>query len=242
MSTVYFSRDDRRRDVIAGREDLNGLDFLEVHDSPGLPLDERQRTLFAHFINDPAGLVLGPANVRIEGGERVRGVRVVAASVAIDPRSGDTARPVLVVEVDQRGDFSTYTLRLVEDPAAPGALAAIDPVLRDIDFSFKVNCPSDFDCGTGLVCPPGQRAEPAIDYLARDFNSLRQLMLDRLAVIAPGWKDRNLADLGITLAAIGHNSGPALLTCSGICPLPVLVLVLSRWSTVFTYHLLNPMC
>ena len=202
MSTVYFSRDDRRRDVIAGREDLNGLDFLEVHDAPGLPLDERQRTLFAHFINDPASLVLGPANVRIEGGERVRGVSVIAASVAIDPRSGDTTRPVLVVEVDQRGDFSTYTLRLVEDPAAPGALAAIDPVLRDIDFSFKVNCPSDFDCETGFICPPGQRAEPAIDYLARDFNSLRQLMLDRLAVIAPGWKDRNLADLGITLVEL----------------------------------------
>lgn len=202
MSSVYFSRDDRRRDVIAGRPDINGIDFLEVYDSPSLPLVERQRTLFVHFINDPAGLILGPVNVRIDGGERVRGVRVTAASVVIDPRSGDTTRPVLVVAVDQRGDFSTYMLRLVEDPAAPGALAAIDPVLREVDFSFKVNCPSDFDCETRLICPPEARTEPAIDYLARDFNSLRQLMLDRLAVVSPAWKDRNLADLGVTLVEL----------------------------------------
>jgi len=201
VSTVYFSRDDRRRDVIAGRPDLNGIDFLEVHDSPALPPPERQRTLFVHFINDPTGLVLGPANVRIKGGERIRGVRVTAASVVIDARSGMT-RPVLVVAVDQRGDFSTYTLELVEDPGAPDAVAAIDPLLRAVDFSFKVNCPSDFDCATHLVCPPEQRTEPVIDYLARDFNSLRQLMLDRLAVVSPAWKDRSLADLGITLVEL----------------------------------------
>ena len=72
--TVYFSRDDRRRDVIAGRADLNGIDFLEVLDSPALPLDDRQRTLFVHFINDPGALALKSANVIIEGGERVRDV------------------------------------------------------------------------------------------------------------------------------------------------------------------------
>jgi hypothetical protein len=202
MSSLYFSHEERRRDAVAARADLNGIDFLEVHDSPALPLAERQRTLFVHFINDPGALALGPNHVVIEGGERVRDVRVTGAAIAIDPRSGDTTRPVLVVDVDKRGDFSTYTLQLVEDPAAPGALANIDPVLRAIDFSFKVNCPSDFDCAPRHSCPPAALPEPAIDYLARDFNSIRQLLLDRLAVVAPQWKDRNIADIGITLVEL----------------------------------------
>jgi hypothetical protein len=210
MSTVYFSKDDRRRDVIASRADLNGFDFLEVLDAPTQPDDQRQRTLFVHFINDPTGLALTAANVRIEGGERIRNVGVIQAGIAVDPRSGDTVRPVLVVEVDRAGDFSTYTLRLVVDPTAPNALNGLDPVLRDIDFSFKVNCRSDFDCSPRCDCPEVARKEPAIDYLARDFNSLRQLMLDRLSSIAPRQRDRNLADLGVTLIELMAYVGDQL--------------------------------
>ena len=46
---------------------------------------------------------------------------------------------------------------------------------------------------------PSRGTSRRIDYLARDFNSLRQLLLDRLAMIAPDWTDRNVADLGVTL-------------------------------------------
>ena len=202
MSSVYLSRDDRRRDIVAGRADLNGIDFLEVHDTPALAAIDRQRTLFLHFINDPGSLALDASNVVIEGGERIRNIRATNARVMIDPRSGDTTRPVLVVEVDQRGDFSTYTLRLVESPSAPPALTAFDPVLRAIDFSFKVNCPSDFDCSGCHICTPNVQPDPAIDYLARDFNSIRLLLLDRLAVIAPQWQDRSPADLGVALVEL----------------------------------------
>lgn len=210
MSTVYFSKDDRRRDIIATQAGLNGIDFLEVLDSPALPLDQRQRTLFVHFINDPGALALGPGNVVVEGGERITGIQIITAQVVVDPRSGDPLRPVLVVTVDQRGDFSTYTLHLVENPAAPGALTAFDPVLRDVDFSFKVNCPSDFDCQVDRVCPPELRREPPIDYLARDFNSLRQVLRDRMAVIAPDWAERNVADIGVTLVELFAYLGDQL--------------------------------
>ena len=202
MSSVYLSRDDRRRDVVAARNDLNGIDFLEVHDTPALAVNDRQRTLFVHFINDPGALALDASNVVIEGGERIRNIRVTNARVVVDPRSGDTTRAVLVVEVDLRGDFSTYTLRLVESPSAAPALSAFDPVLRAIDFSFKVNCPSDFDCTGCHLCTPNVQAEPSIDYLARDFNSIRLLLLDRLAVIAPQWKDRSPADVGVALVEL----------------------------------------
>ena len=45
----------------------------------------------------------------------------------------------MIVRLDKPGDFSTYTLRLV-------GLPEIDPYYDHVDFSFKVNCPSDLDC------------------------------------------------------------------------------------------------
>lgn len=36
-------------------------------------------------------------------------------------------------------------------------------------------------------------------YLAKDYASFRQLMLDHMAVAAPDWVERHTADLGVTL-------------------------------------------
>lgn len=41
--------------------------------------------------------------------------------------------------------------------------------------------------------------QPHIDYLARDFAGFRQLMLDHLSVLAPGWQERDAADQGNAL-------------------------------------------
>ena len=70
MSSRYYCCQDLRRAEIARRTDVNGIDFIEVLDDPAMLPDERQGTLFVHFINDPAGLLLGPENVVVEGGER----------------------------------------------------------------------------------------------------------------------------------------------------------------------------
>jgi len=63
--------------------------------------------------------------------------------------------------------------------------------LSRIDFSFKVDCPSEFDCKQDLICPPENFEEPEINYLAKDYSSFRRLMLDRLSVIMPDWKEKN---------------------------------------------------
>jgi Baseplate J-like protein len=44
--------------------------------------------------------------------------------------------------------------------------------------------------------------QPQIDYLARDYASLRQLILDHLALQIPDWTERHSADLGITLVEL----------------------------------------
>lgn len=210
---VYFCCEPRRRNEIArliedGATNLNGIDFLEVLDAPTQAPADRQRTLFVHFIQDPSGLGIVRESLRLQGGERIRDVRVATAEVRVEPLAG-TAVPVLVVVVDTAGDFSTYTLRLVPTSASP--LPGLDPMLRAVDFSFKVNCETKFDPlhqrgPGGGACPPGQRNEPSLDYLARDFNSLRQLMLDRMSVRLPDWTppggQRNPADLGVVLVEL----------------------------------------
>ena len=70
-------------------------------------------------------------------------------------------------------------------------------MLGAVSFSFKVNCPSDFDCAPATECPEPSLPAPYINYLAKDYASFRKLILDRLAVTMPDWRERNPADLGI---------------------------------------------
>jgi hypothetical protein len=165
---------------------LNGIHFLEV--------SADQRRLVVHFVH-PLDLVpttpLTTANVEIRGGVRVRDPAVTGLSWHAN---------VLTVEVATVGDFSRYLLRLVASPGEAAPPVGIDPALAQIEFSFKVDCPSDFDCKPDSACPPVAAKAPAIDYLARDYASFRCLMLDRLATLMPNWRERNPADLWVTLA------------------------------------------
>lgn len=205
MSMRYFCCDERRRGEIAGRQTLNGIDFIEVMDNDSMALPDRQRTLFVHFINDPDDDLqdLEPQNVVIEGGERsdFRDPPVTRVWVRVDRDSG-SARMVLRVELARAGDHSLYTLRLVPTAGAPQRLRNVDPVLRAIAFSFKVNCETGFDCAEARACPPARADEPVIDYLARDYASFRRLLLDRLALLVPRWQERNAADGAMALVEL----------------------------------------
>ena len=201
---LYFCCDERRRDSVRGTA-LNGIDYLEVVDHDAATDADRQRFLRVHFVNDIAPASLAAANVSIAGGERIRPIVILDATIG----TGDDA-DVLTVEVEQPGDFSIYTLSLVRgtnDPAPPND---IDPRLAWIEFSFKVECPSDFDCAPKRICPPEPRPQPEINYLAKDYASFRKLILDRMALLLPDWRERNPADLGITLVELLAYTGDQL--------------------------------
>jgi hypothetical protein len=203
---IYFCCQDRRRDAVAAQQSINGIDFLEVLDDPSLPLLERQRTLFIHFINPLASGSLTINNVHIEGGERVTKIQITGVSIG----AGAQAH-ILTVTVTEPGDFSTYTLRLVD--GSPGSSApppGFDPILSAVDFAFKIGCPTDFDCQPVHTCPPKPSVHPAISYLAKDYASFRQLMLDRISVISPEWTERNPADIGMALLELLAYAGDYL--------------------------------
>nr|MBF0681170.1 putative baseplate assembly protein [Pseudomonas sp.] len=171
---------------------LNGIDYLEV-------TSKDQRSLKVVFVHPPAGLTL--AHCRIEGGVRVRDPRIVSLSVA-----GNS----LELQVEQAGDFSWYQFSLVE-PAAPEQVPdGFDPVLSSIRFSFKAQCPSEFDCASSPACPSSPVPEPLLDYLAKDYGSFRRLMLDRMGQLIAGFHERNPADFSVALVEMLAHIGDQL--------------------------------
>lgn len=188
--------DDRREAVRTARDGggapfINGLDFLEVD-----PADETG--LMVHFIfnlpdapNQPVppgkpSAALTKADVTIEGGERITDIIVLAVARTADNQ--------LRVTVDRVGDFSVYTLRI-----HPTVAEAYDPELTAVNFVFHVECAKRFDCKPLNACPPEFIAAPAIDYLVKDYPGFVRIMLDRMSLLAPDWKERNPADLGVAL-------------------------------------------
>lgn len=165
---------------------LNGIHYLEV-----APDQRRLEVHFVHSLDLVPAAPLTVANVEIRGGVRVRDPAVTGVHWQDE---------VLTVEVATAGDFSRYLLRLVASAGVAAPPLGIDPALAQIEFSFKVDCPSDFDCKIDTVCPPEVAKAPVIDYLARDYASFRRLVLDRLATLMPNWRERNPADLWVTLA------------------------------------------
>ena len=201
----YGCCDERRLQAVKEAGALNGIEYLEVSDSEAPSEALRQRTLFVRLLDPPPPLT--PANVRIEGGERTRvGVEWVAPATA-PPAGEDPAlvaglrdpATILLVRTDSQGDFSTYTLRLVAGSGSDLPPAVFDLRLASVEFSFKVECDADFDCAPACTCRRETVAGPEIDYVAKDFDSFRSLMLDRLSLLAPGWTERSPADAGIAL-------------------------------------------
>jgi hypothetical protein len=200
----YTCCDDRRLDAVRQAGVLNAIEFLEVSDSDAPTQALRQRTLYVHLLAPAPGLT-PEANVVIGGGERIATVHASTPPPAEIPELtaglDDPAR-VLLVRTDSTGDYSTYTLRLVSGPGSDDPPPGFDPMLGSVEFSFKVECPSPFDCAPGCDCAPEPAEQPPIDYLAKDYAAFRSLMLDRLSLIAPDWTERAAADAGVALVEL----------------------------------------
>jgi hypothetical protein len=193
-----MTTDDRRAALLAAKT-VNGVDFVEID-----PADAT--TLVVHFIfslpgspaaedpvpADPAD-ALSSGDFQISGGERITNIQVVSAV----PRPGTYDQ--MNVVVDQVGDFSIYTLTLQDGSTPPATPPGFDLASASANFIFHIDCASDFDCLPVTDCPPPAMMPPRIDYLARDYPGFLQAMLDRMSLLAPGWQERNPADLGVAV-------------------------------------------
>ena len=199
----------RRHDVRKSRERsevgqrLNGLDYVTVSEDPPtltVYLLDKVQTDLAYELRKPNA----KKRALIQGGRRIRDV--VVDELILETPQSENEDDRLVLHVNKFGDFSTYTLRLVEldetDHPTNQPMAGLDAPYAQLLFSFKEECPSDLDCKTPQVCPPPERILPESNYLAKDYASFRRLILDRLAQIMPDWQERHVPDLGITLVEL----------------------------------------
>ncbi len=200
-SPVFFCSNENRRERVrsavgpGGTPRLNGIDYLEI-------ANVAQTVLEVHFVHPLPGVVGGvpegappltAENIRILGGERIRNIRVVGVAAAGD---------VLTVTVDMAGDFSPYTLAVVTEDGSDDPPAGFDHRLSRLQFSFKAACPSEFDCRTASACASEPPPAPRIDYLARDYQSFRRVLLDRLRLLVPTWTETSGADFPIAIAEL----------------------------------------
>lgn len=200
MSADLTCKDERRRQSIRERQPHNGIDYVEVNG----------RHLCVHFLTGVPEIFTTEDEERavqrivITGGRRIRDIKATAIDAHATPDPFD--EDCLGIEVDRAGDFSTYTLCFVEldEDGRPTdvPLIGLDPRYKCIDFSFKIDCPAEIDCKANDDCPPPAPAPRTANYLAKDYATFRQLILDRLALTIPDWKERHVPDLGITIVEL----------------------------------------
>lgn len=190
---------------------VTGIDFIQVVD----PADQTLLRVFFIInpdeLSDPIvtaaelPLVVPSATVEIvsiSGGERLASVPVIAATYRQQLFSNQL-RTFLEVETSEPGDFSIYrlTIRSAVDPGETEP--RIDRFFNGVEFSFKQGCPSVLDCKPpDPECPPEDFVDFPVDYLARDFVSIRNALLDFAAQRYPQWTEKIEADAGVMLAEI----------------------------------------
>ena len=88
-------------------------------------------------------------------------------------------------------------------PAATSRPPASTRCSSSVEFSFKVECPSDFDCAPRVRrARRAARRGPTSTTSRRTTTRFRRLMLDRLSLLAPDWTERTAADVGIALVEL----------------------------------------
>ena len=183
-----------RIEVLRAHDDIVGIDFVYV--------SENQQTLFVYFHPSAtlnAQQILGPiqaSQIKIYSPSGGEWLPVVPLDTAFAPtwvtRDG---RRVLRVRTLMPGDFSRYRFQLNHP--------LVDPYFQEVGFSFKANCPSELDCAPRPhECPDDELVDYPVNYLARDFWSFRQALLDFASDRHPAWKDRLEADVGMMLAEV----------------------------------------
>jgi hypothetical protein len=198
-------RDAARSSLIRASTTLNGIDFVEYRQNPTPP----EHVLEVHFLrkNPPAGL--RAEDFLVTGGTRIVGIHATG-----DPVAGASPE-ILELPISAQGDFSTYTLsigwsRQPDETWRFDETKGVDRLFSVAPINFRSGCPVDFDCVPQDVYSPERPVEPALDYLAKDYASFRQLLLDVVAQRNPRWLERNPADLGIAVLELFAHEGDQL--------------------------------
>ena len=202
--------EERARDLLA--RGANGFRLAYLTLDPGDP------PLFAwldvEFINGNALGALPPREVFVvEGRVRRHAAGVAVTEVQADPGGNPNALRLKLAPI---GDYATYTLstRVATPTPAPAPAGnalplAMDPLFNALPFKFRPGC-FNLSCAPDQGTPPRTDSAPAIDYLARDYDSFRHVLMAAMAARVPGWAPTSEADLDQVLIDLVAARGDEL--------------------------------
>ncbi|MEW6417499.1 MAG: baseplate J/gp47 family protein [Nitrospirota bacterium] len=167
---------------------LNGLKLVLVTLHPDTNPTEAHLEVHFHNNNEVANILADPKDPKlifpISGGHRVT-AGPGADQVKVESIAGNPADNFLILTVAPIGDYSTYILNV--------NYQNMDPILSEIDFKFRPGC---FNlCAPDWEPAPKPNEDPAIDYLAKDYDSFRHTMIAAMMERVPGWESTSEADL-----------------------------------------------
>lgn len=197
-----------RRAAIAAHPERLGLEAVFVEPDPA---DLARFTLEIELIAEPDNLEdkletlveHGRAALRFTVPDPDDATREIAVDGLFELEDLRVERGRLIVPLRFAGG-DDLGRRLAEDPVFTLGFAGVpelDPFFGELSFSLDAGAPQPFEHAPPR--PAAASAPPlAIDYLARDYPSFRQLMLEHLATRLPGWRERNPADPLVTLVEL----------------------------------------
>lgn len=200
-ATAGRSRDQRRVALMRSPH-LKGLDGAAVAGPPEpLAGDEARWRVVLRFVpaarpddKDPLPSALRPGQVRLllDG---VPDPRLIVEQV----RRGAEGELTVVVRSleplsEDPHDVPVHRLELVGVPE-------LDPKFSAASVRFAAEPPGG-DALPRLVGRAGGGDAVTVDYLAKDYDSFRRLLLERMAFFAPSWQERNPSDPGVTLIEV----------------------------------------
>jgi Baseplate J-like protein len=198
----YICCDERRRAALLAAPaipELSGIDYIEVRAG-----DPTSDPTFIDIVLvrplAPAAVLTG-ANIALSGGIRFPAPKVDPV-VATTLSGGNIVSYTVRIAGNQPTDFSIYRLAIVTSPTNPAPPAFIDARLSAVDFSFKIACPSDFDCAPCDEEADAPGPDPLFDYRVRDYPGFRRQLLDRMTELVPGFREDDPADFTTTLVEV----------------------------------------
>jgi Baseplate J-like protein len=174
-----------------GARNLNGIARLFVSLLPPAAPTEAWLDVDFHTPHHLAAIVTAigggtppHAIFPISGGVRLRG-GASAGQVRVTSVTAGPGTQRLRLRVVPIGDYSTYQLAV--------QFAGFDPVMTEIDFKFRPAC-FNLNCA-GNDAEPAPLPLPDIDYLAKDFDSFKHVLICAMQARVPGWAPTSEADL-----------------------------------------------
>jgi hypothetical protein len=122
----------------------------------------------------------------ISGGSRITG-GIEEGQVRVTAIIAQPTAESLRLRIERIGDYSTYTLQVTYK-------GKIDPVFSSIDFKFRPGC-FNLNCAPEWEPSLAPQTEPLIDYLSRDFNSFKHVLINAMSERVPDWVPTSEADL-----------------------------------------------